>query len=125
MTLKTPDASRDSERSPESLRARASSGDLASSAEIARPCADASENFPTLISLPVGARLILRCRKDWRYATISTLERGIVVLSVSSPSGHSYRVRRPADALISLDGPIPILGEGQWRTGLARYDTRW
>jgi hypothetical protein len=78
-------------------------------------------------SLPLGARIILRCRKDWRTATVAAFEPDLarVVLSVASPSGHTYRVRRPADSPLTLDGHIPILGEGSWRPGLVRYDLRW
>ena len=81
----------------------------------------------TLGSLPSGARLVLRCRKDWRVAAVAfkDLEAARVVLSVGSPSGHTYRLRRPFDAPLNLDGPIPVLGEGPWRAGLARYDVRW
>jgi hypothetical protein len=81
----------------------------------------------TLGSLPVGARLILRCRADWRTATVASFEHdlGRVVLNVASPSGHTYRVRRPADAALNYDGHLAVLGEGQWRASLARYDVRW
>lgn len=81
----------------------------------------------TLGSLPTGARLILRCRKDWRAATVAAFESelGRVVLNVASPSGHTYRVRRPADSPLAHDGHLPILGEGCWRACLARYDVRW
>jgi hypothetical protein len=81
----------------------------------------------TLGSLPVGARLILRCRADWRAATVASIspDLGRVVLNVASPNGHTYRVRRPADATLAYDGHLPVLGEGQWRAGLARYDVRW
>jgi hypothetical protein len=81
----------------------------------------------TLGSLPVGARLILRCRADWRAATVAAFEPDAarVVLNVASPGGHTYRVRRPADAALTHEGHLPILGEGQWRAGLARYDVRW
>jgi hypothetical protein len=91
--------------------------------------ADAATTTTTtpLGSLPVGARLILRCRADWRAATVASFEPGAgrVVLNVASPTGHTYRVRRPADAALTHDGHLPILGEGQWRAGLARYDVRW
>ena len=82
---------------------------------------------PTLGSLPVGARLVVRCRKDWRTATVAAVERDAarVVLNVASPSGHTYRLRRPPDAPLSFDGAIPLLGEGAWRVQLARYDVRW
>jgi hypothetical protein len=82
---------------------------------------------PTLGSLPLGARLILRCRKDWRTAAVAFKDNATecVVLSVGSPSGHTYRLRRPFDSPLTLDGPIPVLGEGHWRAGLVRYDVRW
>jgi hypothetical protein len=86
-----------------------------------------SEETQTLGSLPIGARLILRCRADWRVATVAAFdtEMGRVVLNVASPTGHTYRVRRPHDAALARDGSIPVLGEGCWRAGLARYDVRW
>lgn len=88
---------------------------------------DSAPAAATLGSLPVGARLILRCRADWRTATVASIEPGAarVVLNVASPTGHTYRVRRPADAALAYDGHLPVLGEGQWRAGLARYDVRW
>ncbi len=94
----------------------ASPGGLASSTGI--------QNL-TLASLPIGARLVLRCRKDWRVAAVALITAETVTLTVASPSGHTYRLRRPPDSLITLDGDIPILGEGAWRVGLARYDVRW
>ncbi|HWS56310.1 MAG TPA: hypothetical protein VN228_19375 [Pyrinomonadaceae bacterium] len=102
------------ERSPDAADA-AAPGDLSASAP------------PTLGSLPLGARLVLRCRKDWRAAAVAGFEPDLarVVLSVASPSGHTYRLRRPADSLLTLDGLIPVLGEGHWRPGLVRYDFRW
>lgn len=89
---------------------------------------DGQERQETLGALPVGARLVLRCRKDWRVAAVAAFEPelGRVVLCVASPSGHTYRVRRPADAPLTLDGHVPVLGEGaSWRPGLVRYDLRW
>ena len=83
------------------------------------------ENLLALGDLPVGARLILRCRKDWRDACVAAISLEAVTLSVGSPTGHTYRVRRPPDSLLSLDGSIPVLGEGIWRMGRVRYDLRW
>jgi hypothetical protein len=84
-----------------------------------------AENILTLSCLPVGARLILRCRKDWRDAAISAVSLEEVTLSVGSPSGHTYRVRRAPDSQLFMDGSLPILGEGPWRMGRVRYDVRW
>lgn len=85
----------------------------------------ASEAIVTLACLPVGARLILRCRKDWRDATVMAVSPDVITLSINAPSGRTYRVRRPADAPLSFDGTIPLLGAGCWRAGFARYDARW
>ena len=84
-----------------------------------------NENTLTLAALPIGARLILRCRKDWRDATISAITPEAITLSINAPSGRTYRVKRQPDALLTLDGLIPVLGEGCWRAGFARYDARW
>jgi hypothetical protein len=79
----------------------------------------------SLGSMPVGSRLILRCRKDWREATVVALTSEAVTLSVTSPKGRTYRLRRPPDSTLYLDGHLPVLGEGHWRTTFARYDSRW
>ena len=82
----------------------------------------------TLAQLPLGARLVLRCRKDWRVAVVAAVAPDAVTLSVSSPTGHTYRVRRPAAAPLLFDGHIPILcdrAHAGWRAALARYDARW
>ncbi|MGH9940899.1 MAG: hypothetical protein ACRD9R_00900 [Pyrinomonadaceae bacterium] len=110
------------ERSPETLE---------TVNPLREPFADLISSQPpgqvrTLASLPLGARLVLRCRKDWRAATIVAASLEQVTLSVASPTGHTYRVRRPADAPLSFRGEIPLLGEGSaWRAGFARYDARW
>ncbi|HZG53139.1 MAG TPA: hypothetical protein VEZ40_13470 [Pyrinomonadaceae bacterium] len=82
----------------------------------------------TLAALPLGAHLILRCRKDWRTATVVRIELEKITLSVSSPTGRTYRMRRPPDAPLTFAGSIPLLGataSSDWRAGLARYDARW
>lgn len=114
------------EGSPDSAAAAASGDPFAS------PPPDALTLSPpdgalTLGALPLGARLILRCRKDWRAASVCAfeLELGRVVLSVASPSGHTYRLRRPADAALTHDGHLPVLGTGTWRAAFARYEQRW
>jgi hypothetical protein len=118
------------ERSPEgvsSLTVAESSGDLDSSPAI-EAALEAAATETTLGSLPLGSHLILRCRKDWRTATIVRIEPEEITLSVSSPTGRTYRMRRPPDAALTFDNHIPLLDTGKpscWRAGLARYDVRW
>ena len=87
------------------------------------------ETALTLGSLFVGARLVLRCRKDWRDATIIAVSIDKITLGVASPSGGTYRVRRPPDSLLFLDGSIPVLCDeaisATWRAGFVRYESRW
>ena len=82
----------------------------------------------TLAALPLGARLILRCRRDWRMAAVALIAPEGIMLAVCSPTGHTYRVRRPTDAPLTFDGYVPVLGAAGtngWRAALARYDARW
>jgi hypothetical protein len=114
------------ERPPETAEAAAlpSPGGLSASAQEARELPAP----PTLASLPVGARLVMRCRRDWRAATVASVEPDCVRLNVASPTGHTYRVRRPPDAPLTYEGALPLLGEvtpAGWRVALARYDLRW
>jgi len=88
----------------------------------------AIDTAATLAMLPLGAHLVLRCRKDWRTATVVALALDQITLSVSSPTGRTYRLRRPASAPLTFDGHIPLLGATAascWRAGLVRYDVRW
>lgn len=86
------------------------------------------EGSQSLSSLPVGARLILRCRKDWRVAVVAAILPEAVILLVGSPSGRAYRLKRPPEAPLSFEGSIPLLCEENadgWRAAFARYDMRW
>ena len=92
------------------------------------PAIESETNATTLAALPLGAHLILRCRKDWRTATVVRIEPEKITLSVSSPTGRTYRMSRPPDAPLTFEGSIPLLDAGKpscWRAGLARYDVRW
>ena len=90
----------------------------------------------TLGALPVGARLVVRCRADWRAAVVSEKSVEKITLKVCSPSGSTYRLRRAPELILISDGAIPILLKDAceeddetriafWRAGFARYDVRW
>jgi hypothetical protein len=80
-----------------------------------------------LADLPIGARLLVRSKTDWRSAVISKIIEETVTLIVSSPSGFSYRLRRNLQTEIFFDGELPVLenSDENWRENFARYDCRW
>ena len=89
-----------------------------------------SETQIKLSDLPIGSRLLVRSRKDWRTAAISRFveETKIVVLTVCSPSGHSYRLRRDPATEVFVEGGFAILpadAEDTWRDNFSNYDKRW
>ena len=89
---------------------------------------ETAETQITLDQLPVGSRLLVRSRVDWRFAAISKRSEGKIVITVCSPSGHTYRLRRDADAEITFNGPIPVLTspfEDNWHENFGSYDVRW
>ncbi len=78
--------------------------------------------------LPVGSRLVVRSKADWRHASISKRIEEKIVITVCSPGGRTYRLRREFDAGVMLNGPIAILIADladDWHTNLSSYDTRW
>ena len=82
----------------------------------------------TLRELPVGARLLIRSKKDWRVAVVSQFYEEKATLIVCSPNGRTYRLRRLLEMEIIFDGTIPILkieAEENWRENFTKYDVRW
>lgn len=89
---------------------------------------EASENPITLSTLPVGARLVVKCKKDWRGAVVSSITDEKITLIVCSSSGGTYRLRRLPDTPLNFDGKIPLLRNGceeDWRENIIKYDVRW
>lgn len=90
--------------------------------------AQIKENRTTLSRLPVGARLIVKCKKDWRGAVVSSATEEKVTLIVCSASGGTYRLRRPPETAIIFDGAFSILPDGcedDWRENFVKTDARW
>ena len=89
---------------------------------------ETAETQITLRDLPVGARLLVRSKTDWRVAVISKFNKEKATLIVCSPLGRTYRLRRLLDSEIIFDGKIPILKsetEENWRENFSKYDWRW
>ena len=86
------------------------------------------ETPTTLRDIPVGGRLLVRSKKDWRFAVVSRIGEHKITLSISSPSGRNYRLRRLPEAIIRFDGIIPVLKfetAEDWRDNFSAYDWRW
>jgi hypothetical protein len=70
----------------------------------------------------------VRSRLDSRFAAVSRVSEDRIVLTVCSPTGRTYRLRREMDAQIVMEGTIPILPHDKaedWRENFSRYDHRW
>ncbi len=89
---------------------------------------DTTETNVTLRMLPIGARLLIRSKTDWRAAAVSQFYQEKATLIVCSPNGRTYRLRRLIEMEIVYDGGIPILkcdSEEDWRDNFSPYDARW
>lgn len=88
-----------------------------------------AETKITLDRLPTGTRLIIRSQKDWRHAAVSKIGDEKVVLTVCSPTGRTYRLRRELECEVVLNGMVPVLAHEEisedWRDNLSPYDLRW
>jgi hypothetical protein len=90
---------------------------------------EAAETKITLDKLSIGSRLIVRSRNDWRHAAVAKVTDERVVLTVCSPTGRTYRLRRDFDSEVVLTGKVPVLAHDEqsenWRDNFGRYDSRW
>lgn len=89
---------------------------------------ETAENQITLDALPIGARLVVKCKKDWRGAVVSRIDAEKITLIVCSATGGTYRLRRVPETVLIFDGDIPVLPDGceeNWRENFTRYDFRW
>lgn len=82
----------------------------------------------TLDKLLIGTRLIVRSRTDWRFAAVSKIADERVVLTVCSPTGRTYRLRRDLDTEVVIEGKLAIIpyeSDDSWRDNFGHYDHRW
>lgn len=89
---------------------------------------ESAETQITLREIPLGGRLLVRSKKDWRTAVVSRIGDDFITLSIASPTGYNYRIRRTADLEIGFDGLIPFLrmeDTESWRDNFSSYDSRW
>ena len=89
---------------------------------------ETAETLITLRELPIGARLLIRSKTDWRSAVVSRFNEEKVTLSVCSPTGRTYRLHRNFECEVIVDGGIAILKietDDTWRENFTKYDFRW
>ncbi len=88
----------------------------------------AANQIILLRELPVGARILIRSKKDWRAAVISCFTEEKATLLVCSPSGRTYRLNHSLESILFFEGKIPLLKietEEDWRVNFTKYDLRW
>lgn len=89
---------------------------------------ESTETRLTLGEFPLGGRLLVRSKKDWRVAVVSRKTDEFISLSIATPRGYNYRIRRTAETVIEFDGVIPFLVKDDsepWRENFSGYDVRW
>ena len=93
------------------------------------PCKSGfSENTMMLSDLPLGGRLLIRSRTNWRVGVIASIAVDVITISVASPKGRNYKIRRDPQNSIAITKGFCFLGEGkveEWTENFAIYDPRW
>jgi len=89
---------------------------------------ESAETLIFLSDLPIGGRLLVRSRVEWRNAVVTRITDDGVTLSVASPKGRNYRLRRTREHSIGITNGLHFLvsetGES-WNENFAGYDQRW
>ena len=81
-----------------------------------------------LSDIPIGGRVLVRSRVDWRTAVVSRITDEGITLSVASPKGRNYRLRRTAEHAVGIANGLPFLvseTRENWNENFAVYDSRW
>jgi hypothetical protein len=84
----------------------------------------------TIKDLPIGSRILYRSKENWRTAAVSRFDETSVTLTVCSPTGRTYRLKRMGDAEICFEGALAILltrefENEDWKENFGGYDRRW
>jgi hypothetical protein len=88
----------------------------------------AAEALMKLANIPLGGRLLIRSRTDWRTAVVSRVSDERITLSVVSPKGRNYRLGRDPEMEVGIENGVHFLYSRyteQWTENFASYDTRW
>lgn len=78
--------------------------------------------------MPLGGRLLIRSKKDWRTAVVSRVGEDRIMLSVASPTGRNYWLGRDPELPVNCEHDIHFLCDKrteEWRDNFSAYDPRW
>ncbi|QQS32487.1 MAG: hypothetical protein IPM50_12630 [Acidobacteriota bacterium] len=81
-----------------------------------------------LSDLPLGGRLLVRAKTEWRNAAISRIGDERVSISVESRRGRTYKIFRHPDTEVAKTRTLFYLICGElpdWRTNFLTPDPRW
>lgn len=81
-----------------------------------------------LSELPVGTRLLIRTKKDWRSAVISRVGETDVALRVCCSSGRTYWTKRASEMPVVREENIfrlETIADEDWRANFAKFEVRW
>ncbi len=89
---------------------------------------ESAKALTKLSDIPVGGRLLVRSRVDWRTAVVSRISDEVITLSVASPRGRNYRIRKTAEQAVGITNGLYFLVSetcDKWNENFAAYDSRW
>jgi len=89
---------------------------------------DTAENVARLADLPLGGRLLVRSRTDWRTAVVASITTERITISISSPKGRNYLIHRLPEQTLRFEKGFFLMDRGSeeaWRANFAIYDLRW
>lgn len=87
-----------------------------------------AEVIVRLSQIPIGGRLMVRSRVDWRTAVVAKHGEEKTTLAVTSAKGRCYRLFRAADAEVLIEGNVAVLSSDaadRWRENFLKLDSRW
>ena len=88
----------------------------------------AAKALMKLANIPLGGRLLVRSRTDWRTAVVSRVSEDRITLSVASPKGRNYRLARDPELNVGCENGLHYLcseNSERWNENFASYDVRW
>jgi hypothetical protein len=81
-----------------------------------------------LSDMPLGGRLLVRSKTEWRNASISRISDERIAISVESRRGRTYKIFRHPETEVAKDSPLCHLvcdESPNWKENFLAPDRRW